>query len=83
MTTLLIGRQDGSGTKSSRETCRILRLRRLRHGRIPHRNGIPGGGILQNMMMSSECFFFFLKNLSLHAEQSGFGCTQNTHPQRA
>ena len=29
MTMLLIGRQDGSGMMSSRETCRILRLRRL------------------------------------------------------
>ena len=54
MTMLLIGRQDGSGTKSSRETCRILRLRRLHHGRIPLGNGIPGGGILHHMMMSSE-----------------------------
>ena len=51
MTMLLIGRQDGSGIRSTRETCRMFRLRRLHHGRIPFGNGIPGGG--------SECFFFF------------------------
>ena len=50
---LLVGRQDGSGMES-REICRILRLRRLYHGRIPFGNGIPGGGILQNLTMSSE-----------------------------
>ena len=63
MTTLLIGKQDGNGIKSSRETCRILRLRRLHHGRIPHgKIGIHGGGILQNLMKSSECdFLIFLK----------------------
>ena len=60
VTTWLIGKQDGSGSKSSRETCRILRLRRLHHGRIPHGIiGIPGGGILQNLTMSSEGDFFF------------------------
>ena len=32
MTTLLIGRR---GLMSSKETCCILRLRRLRHGKIP------------------------------------------------
>ena len=54
MTTLLIERQDGSGIKSSRETCRILCLR-LHHGRIPHgKIGIPGGEILQNLTKSSE-----------------------------
>ena len=58
MTTWLIRRQDGSGIKS-REACRKLRLRRLHHGRIPlGKNGILGGGILQNMMMSSECLLF-------------------------
>ena len=35
MTTLLIERQDGDGIRSSRETCRILRLRRLHRGKIP------------------------------------------------
>ena len=29
-------KQDGNGAKSSRETCRVLRLRRLDRGRIPH-----------------------------------------------
>ena len=68
MTMLLIGRQDGSGVKSSRETCRMLRLGRLHHGRIPHgKSGILGGGILQNLTMSSERFFS--KNfLLVHAE---------------
>ena len=55
MTTLLIGKQDGNGFKSNRETCRILRLRRPHHGRIPHgKIGINGGGILQNLTKSSE-----------------------------
>ena len=55
MTTWLIGKQDGNGIKSSRETCRILRLRRPHHGRILHgKIGIPGGGILQNLTKSSE-----------------------------
>ena len=36
MTTLLIRKQDGNDTKNSRETCRILRLRRPHGGRIPH-----------------------------------------------
>ena len=50
---------SGNGTRSSRETCRILRLRRPRHGWIPHGNvGIHGGGILQNLTKSSEWFFF-------------------------
>ena len=50
MTTLLIGKQDGNGAKSSRETCRILRLRRPHHGRIPHSKfGVHGGGILQSL----------------------------------
>ena len=54
MTLLQIGRQDGSGIKSSR-TCRILRRRRFHHGTLPHgKIGIPGGGILQNLTMSSE-----------------------------
>ena len=54
MTTLLIGKQDGNGTKSSRETCHILRLRRHHHGRIPHgKIGILGGGILQNLTKRS------------------------------
>ena len=34
MTTLLIGRQEGNGIKSSSETCHILRLRRLHHGKF-------------------------------------------------
>ena len=47
MITLFIGKQDGNGTKSSRETCRILRLRRPHLGRIPHgKIGTHGGGIL-------------------------------------
>ena len=41
--------------KSSRETCRKLRLRRPPHGRIPHGNiGTHGGGILQSLTKSSE-----------------------------
>ena len=52
MTTLLIERQDGGGIRSSRETCRILRLRRLHHGKIPLGNGSHGGGIPRNMMSS-------------------------------
>ena len=55
MITLLIGKQDGHGTKDSRETCRIFRLRRPHHGRIPHGNiGIHGGGILQSLTKGSE-----------------------------
>ena len=46
MTTLLIERLDGGGKRSSRETCRTLRLRRLHHGKIPFGNGSHGGGIL-------------------------------------
>ena len=58
MTTWLIGKQDGNGTKSSSETCRILHLRRLYHGRIPHgKIGIHGGGILQNLTKNSEWLF--------------------------
>ena len=38
MTALLIGRQDGGGFRSSKETCRILRLRRLHHGKTLHGN---------------------------------------------
>ena len=50
MITLLIGKQDGNGIKSSRETCRILRPRRPHLGRIPHgKIGIHGGGILQSL----------------------------------
>ena len=50
MTTLL----DGHGTKSSRETCRILRLYRLHHGRIPHGIiEIHGVGILQSLTKGS------------------------------
>ena len=52
MTSLLIERQDGGGTRSSRETCRILLLRRLHHGKIPLGNGSHGGGIPRNMMSS-------------------------------
>ena len=59
MTALLTGKQDGNGTKSSREACRILRLRRPHHVRIPHgKIGIHGGGILQNLTISSEWLFF-------------------------
>ena len=55
MIMLLIGKQDGNGTKSSRDTCRILRLRRPHHGRIPHgKIGIHGGGILQSLTKSTE-----------------------------
>ena len=55
MTTLLVGKQDGNGTKSSSETCRILRLRRPHHGRISHgKIGIHGGGILQSRLTESE-----------------------------
>ena len=46
--------------KSSRETCRMLRLRRPHHGRIPHgKIGIHGGGIVQSLTKSSERLFFF------------------------
>ena len=65
MTTLLIGRQDGGGSRSSRETCCMLRLRRLHHGKIPLGNGSHGGGIPRNMMSSG--FFFKKKFLSVHA----------------
>ena len=66
MITLLIGKQDENGTKSSRETCRILRLRRPHHGRIPHcKIGIHGGGILQNLTKSSEWLFFSLFQQSM------------------
>ena len=51
-TLLLIERQDGGVIRSSRETCRILRLRRLHHGKIPLGNGSHGGGISRNMMNS-------------------------------
>ena len=60
MTTSLIGRQDGSGFRSSRETCRILRLRRLHHGKTLLCSGSHGGGIPRNMM-SSEWDVFFSK----------------------
>ena len=54
MITLLIGKQEENGTKSSRETCRMLRLRRPHHGRIPHgKIGIHGGGILQSLTKGS------------------------------
>ena len=52
MTTLLIERQDGGGIRSSRETCRMLRLRRPHHGKIPLGNGSHGGGISRDMMSS-------------------------------
>ena len=45
-------RQHGGGIRSSRETCRILRLRRLHHGKIPLGNGSHGGGIPRNMISS-------------------------------
>ena len=58
MTTLLIGQQDGNGTQSSTETCRILRFRRPHHGRILHgKIGIYGCGSLQNLTKGSEWFF--------------------------
>ena len=59
MTPLLIGRQDGNGTKSSRETCRILRLLRPHHDRLPHaKTGIHGGDHLQRLMKGSDLLFF-------------------------
>ena len=64
MTTLLIERQDGSGTRRSRETCGVLRLRRLHHGKIPLGNGSHGGGIPRSMK-SSEWFFFYKKKNSV------------------
>ena len=52
---LLIGKQDGNCAKSSRETCRILRLRRPHHVRIPYCNiGIHGCGILRSLTKGSE-----------------------------
>ena len=55
MITLWIGKQDGDGTTSSRETCRILRLRRPHHGRIPQcKIGNHGGGILRSLTKGSE-----------------------------
>ena len=55
----------------------MLRLRRLHHGRIPHgKIGIPGGGILQNLTMSSEGDFSFF--LSVHAEWSGLGSPERS-----
>ena len=55
MIMLLIGKQDGNGTKNTRETCLMLRLRRPHHGRIPHgKIGIPGGGILPSLTKGSE-----------------------------
>ena len=55
MITLLIGKQDENGTKSSRKTCRILRLRRPHHGRILHgKIGLHGGGVLQSLTKGSE-----------------------------
>ena len=65
LTTLLIERQDGGGIMSSRETCRILRLRRLHHAKILLGNGSHGGGIPSNMMSNGWDFFIFL---SVHAE---------------
>ena len=59
MTTLLIERQDGGGFRSSRETCRILRLRRLHHGKIPLGNGSHDGGIPRNTMSGEWDVFFF------------------------
>ena len=59
MITLLIGKQDGNGTKSSRKTCRVLRLRRPHHGRILHgKIGRHGGGVLQSLTEGSEWLFF-------------------------
>ena len=52
MTTLLIGRLDGGGFRSNREVCRILRLRRLYHGKTLLGNGSHGGGISRNMFSS-------------------------------
>ena len=83
MTTLLIGKKDGNGTKSSRETCRILRLRRLYHGRLPHgRIGIPGGGILQNLTMSSEWDVLSMRFRIAGTWNRQFD-GECTHPQRA
>ena len=66
MIMLLIGKQDGNGTKSSRDTCRILRLRRPHHGRIPHgKIGIHGGGILQSLTKSIEWLFFLACSFGL------------------
>ena len=51
----MTGKQNGNCTKSSRETCRILRLRRPHHGRVPHgKIEIHGGGILQSLTEGSE-----------------------------
>ena len=79
MTTLLIGKQDGNGIKSSRETCRILRLRRLLHGRIHHgKIGIHGGGFLQNMTKGSE-FFRFSFGLPERSTDNSTECVHRTH----
>ena len=76
--------------REHRETCRILRLRRPPHGKIPHgKIGIDGGGILQNLTKNSK-FFSKKKNRSCGfglpergADNSMERCTQNTHPWRA
>ena len=84
MTMLLIGKQDGSGIKSSKETCRILRLRRLHHGRIPLGNGIPGGGLLQNL--TKHACSFGLSGFGLperSTDKFDVECTQHADPQRA
>ena len=88
MTMLLIGRQDGSGIQSNRETCRILRLRRPRHGKIPHgKIGIHGGVIFKTWRraVSDFCCENNMQFRTAGPQYLQFDgeCTQNTHPQRA
>ena len=83
MTTLLIGKQGGNCTKSSRETCRILHLRRPHHGRIPHgKIGIHRGGIHQSLTKGSEWHFFSSMQFRIagtqHRQFNG-RCTQGVY----
>ena len=79
MISLLIGKQDGNGTKSSRETCRILRLRCSHHGKIPHgKFGIHRRGILESLTKGSEWLFFLACSFGL-PERSTDNSTECVH----
>ena len=90
MITLLIGKQDENGTKSSREICRILRLRRPHHCRIPHGQiEIHGGALLQSLTKGIEWFFLQhavsdcwnvvpTSRRGLYTEDTSVACNTNT-----
>ena len=75
----VVGQQDGHGTKSSRETCRILRLRRPHHGRIPQgKIGVHGGGILQSLTVS-DIFLACSFGLPERSTDNSTACVHRIH----